>query len=109
MRRKLEEDKRRLEVENEVLTKRIERTQQNANEALLVIIQLEFEIKTYERLLNIEQGVHDDHSDRHSVSSRHSSHSGLSYHSRRSDHSGHSRNSSRSGRSKSSVRSRSSQ
>lgn len=61
---KLQDDKRKelndrilkLEAENELLTKRIERTQENANEALLVIIQLEFEIKTYERLLNMEQG-----------------------------------------------------
>lgn len=44
----------RLQKENEKLKENIELTQKSANEALKVIIELEFEIKTYEKLLRIE-------------------------------------------------------
>ena len=45
----------KLEKENDNLRIRIDATQKSANEALKVIIELEFEIKTYERLLRLEQ------------------------------------------------------
>jgi len=44
----------RLQKENEQLKENIELTQKSANEALKVIIELEFEIKTYEKLLRME-------------------------------------------------------
>ena len=44
-----------LEKENENLKEKIENTQRSANEALKVIIELEFEIKTYEKLLKMEE------------------------------------------------------
>lgn len=44
-----------LEDNNDKLRNQIDATQKSANEALKVIIELEFEIKTYERLLKIEE------------------------------------------------------
>lgn len=44
-----------LEDNNDKLRSQIDATQKSANEALKVIIELEFEIKTYERLLKIEE------------------------------------------------------
>lgn len=51
-----EAEVQRLQKENEDLKESIEITQKSANQALKVIIELEFEIKTYERLLSMEQG-----------------------------------------------------
>lgn len=53
-RSELEGEIRKLEKQNQVLTTSIDKTQERANEALLVIIQLEFEIKTYENLLDTQ-------------------------------------------------------
>merc|ERR1711935_570632 len=57
--RKLESEVESMEKKNEDLKKKIEATQKSANEALLVIIQLEFEIKTYEKLLKMERQMDD--------------------------------------------------
>lgn len=75
-RSELEGEIRKLEKQNQVLTTSIDKTQERANEALLVIIQLEFEIKTYENLLDTQnnfdmsRGRHASNGSRSSGSSR---------------------------------------
>jgi len=75
-RSELEGEIRKLEKQNHVLTTSIDKTQERANEALLVIIQLEFEIKTYENLLDTQnnfdmsRGRHASAGSRSSGSSR---------------------------------------
>merc|ERR1712228_756295 len=56
-RSELEGEIRKLEKQNQILSTSIEKTQERANEALLVIIQLEFEIKTYENLLDTQHNL----------------------------------------------------
>ena len=56
-RSELEGEIRKLEKQNQILSTSIEKTQERANEALLVIIQLEFEIKTYENLLDTQKNL----------------------------------------------------
>ena len=58
-----------LEKDNDNLKDKIEQTQKSANEALKVIIELEFEIKTYEKLLKMEENRNGSH---HNISVSHS-------------------------------------
>lgn len=66
-----ETEANRLERANDQLKDQIEKTQRNANEALKVIIELEFEIKTYEKLLKMEEQRNSASFRRDSVSSEH--------------------------------------
>jgi len=55
-----EDNLKRLLVENEKLKDQIEKSRKSANEAIKVICELQFEIKTYEKLLSIDEGTSSD-------------------------------------------------
>lgn len=50
-----EDNLKRLIIENEKLKDQIEKSKKSANEAIKVICELQFEIKTYEKLLSIDE------------------------------------------------------